>query len=103
MKFLSLSLLICISFLTVACDGGSSSPSTTASSSYAVGGESSTMAECKERLDKTASKYNVSYTVKSDERDYFSGRVVKDGVETDLMVLCKKENDFYSGMFEVPN
>lgn len=106
MKFLNLAFLACISFLTIACDGSdlsSSNINNSVTSSHAVGGESSTMAECKDRLDKTASKYNVQYTVKLDDPDFFSGRIIKDGRETDLTVFCRQKGDIFQGTFEVPN
>lgn len=91
-----------ISFINSACDSSDESINSV-TSSYAVGGESTTMHECKDRINQTASKYNVSYTIQFDERDYFSGKIVKDGIQTDLLVVCRKEDDYFKAMFEVPN
>lgn len=103
MKIFNVFLISILPFSILGCDSSSSHDTSNVTSSHAVGGNRSTMAECKDGIDQTAKKYNVTYTVKTDERDYFSGRVVKDGIETDLMVLCKKKDDYYTAMFEVPN
>ena len=103
MKILTVFLISILPISILGCDNSSSESTSRVTSSHAVGGDRNTMAECKDGLEQTAKKYNVTYTVKTDERDYFSGRVVKDGVETELMVLCKKKGDYYTAMFEVPN
>ena len=103
MKFLTVFFISILPISILGCDDSSSESTSRVTSSHAVGGDRNTMAECKDGLEQTAKKYNVTYTVKTDERDYFSGRVVKDGVETVLMVLCKKKDDYYTAMFEVPN
>ena len=71
--------------------------------SKAVGDEMDTMQECKYRLDQTAKKYNVSYTVDKDEKEKFIGYIVKDGTQTDLLAMCKKDGDYYSAMFQIPD
>ncbi|WP_146196634.1 zinc ribbon domain-containing protein [Acinetobacter stercoris] len=84
-------------------DKTSSSPKSSITSSGAVGGEMSTMEECKQKLEYTAQKYNVTYTVTMNERDYFSAKIVKDGIESDLLAICDKKDDYYHAMFEIPN
>lgn len=48
-------------------------------------------------------KYNVSYTVDKDEKEKFIGYIVKDGTQTDLLAMCKKDGDYYSAMFQIPD
>ena len=98
MKKLSLAVLV-----TLTLGGCDSSSTSGVTSSSAVGGDFNTMSECKNSIDNTAKKYNVSYTVEFDDRDYFSGKVVKDGVQTDLLIACNKTGDYFSATFEIPN
>jgi|SRR5690606_4954873 len=100
MKMKNFCLPIFIMFALTGCDTPHSSGIT---SSSAVGGEFDTMQQCKNSLDKTAQKYNVSYTVDFDERDYFSGKIVKDGIQSDLLVACDKKSDYFSATFEIPD
>lgn len=72
-------------------------------SSKVVGGDADTMQECRHKLDLTAEKYNVSYVAVRDERNYFSGEIVKNGVRSDLVVQCKKKEDYYTALFEIPD
>ena len=72
-------------------------------SSEGVGGETDTMEECKYRLNETAKKHNVTYTVSIDEREHFSGHIIKNGVQTDLLVSCDKKSDYYQGLFQIPD
>lgn len=97
-KIIGLSLVLLLN----GCDTASSN-SNEITSSQAVGGESDTIQECKHRLDQTAKKYNVTYSVESDEREKFVAYLIKDGVKTDLMIMCKKDGDIYSGMFQIPD
>ena len=92
-------LLILQLFLT----GCSDSNPSGITSSKAVGDEFSTMQECKYSLDKTAEKYNVSYTVEFDKPDYFSGKIVKDGIQSDLLVACDKKGNSYHALFQIPD
>ena len=99
--------ILCLSFSILLMGSDSSSSTDTSptkiTSSKAVGDEMDTMQECKYRLDQTAKKYNVSYTVDKDEKEKFIGYIVKDGTQTDLLAMCKKDGDYYSAMFQIPD
>lgn len=97
-KIIGLSLIV----LLIGCDTASNDPNKV-TSSQAVGDETDTMEECKYRLDQTAKKYNVTYSVESDERNKFVAYLIKDGTQTDLMAMCKKDGDLYSGIFQIPD
>jgi len=97
MKKLVLPLGIVLLFIS-GCD---SSPTVT--SSEAIQGTASTMNACKQRLIETAEKYNVSFKVSIEEDDYVSAKIVKDGIETDLLAVCEKSGNSYRAMFQIPD
>lgn len=98
--------ILALIFIVVQCsstDSPSTDEASKITSSRAVGGEFDTMQECRNKLDLTAKKYNVTYTVTMDERNYFSGKIVKDGIQSNLLVVCDKKDDYYQAMFEIPD
>ncbi len=82
-------------------DQSSNSPKIT--SSQAVQGTTATMNACKQKLLKTAEKYNVSFSVSIEEDDYVSARLIKNGIKTDLLATCEKTGNTYLAMFEIPD
>lgn len=103
MNILKTLLILTLPISLIACDNTSEPHPSGVTTSHSVGGETNTMEECKYGLDQTAKKYNVTYTVSMDKKDYFSAHLVKDGVQTDLLIACKKKGDYYEALFAVPD
>nr|WP_015060926.1 hypothetical protein [Psychrobacter sp. DAB_AL43B]AFH75081.1 hypothetical protein [Psychrobacter sp. DAB_AL43B] len=103
MKISKKLLILFLPIMLLGCDDTSEPHPSGVTSSEGVGGETDTMEECKHRLNETAQKHNVTYTVTIDERDHFSGHIVKDGVQTDLLISCDKKSNYYQGLFQIPD
>ncbi|MFW2047252.1 hypothetical protein [Acinetobacter variabilis] len=94
-------LILPIGIVLLFISGCDSSPTIT--SSEAVQGTAPTMNACKKRLIETAEKYNVSFNVSIEEDDYVSAKIVKDGIQTDLLAVCEKSGNSYRAMFQIPD
>lgn len=96
-------LILPIGIVFLLLSGCDSSNPSNITSSQAVQGTASTMNACKQRLLETAKKHNVSFAVTIEEEDYISAKIVKDGIQTDLLAVCEKSGDSYHAMFQIPD
>lgn len=94
--------LLSLQLFLVGCSN-SNANSSGITSSKSVGGEALTMQECKYRLKQTAQKYNVSYTVDFNKPDYFSAKLIKNGIQSDLIAICDKKGGIYEAIFQIPD
>lgn len=92
-------LILPIGIVLLFISGCDSSPTVT--SSEAVQGTAPTMNTCKKRLIETAEKYNISFNVSIEED--VSAKIVKDGIQTDLLAVCEKSGNSYRAMFQIPD
>lgn len=60
-----------------------------------ISDDASSMEECKNKLQSVAQKNNVTYMLDTDNKEYVSGKIVKNGTKTELSVMCKKEKEGY--------
>ncbi len=60
-----------------------------------ISDNASSMEECKSKIQSLAQKNNVTYILDTDNKEYVSGKIVKNGTKTELSVMCKKEKEGY--------